>query len=292
MIKIGINGFGRIGRLAFRSTVNRKDVQVVAINDLLDVDYLAYMLKYDSVHGAFDGTVDVKDGKLIVNGNEIRITAERNPADLKWDEVGAEYVIESTGFFLTEETAGKHLQAGAKKVVGIEGRQLYVDRSKFIAECAGLSNVEFEQGDVRHISKEKTGSFDLVLFFGILHHLSSEDYFPMLKSLADVTDDTLMLYTHTSEPGWEVKFKLSEEITNDDGLKGRLYREHPDGATAEQKKQRIRNSIDNTFSFWAREASLFEALKRAGFKYISKQLAPMPYSKPTEEFRVFYICRK
>jgi len=117
MIKIGINGFGRIGRLAFRSTVNRKDVQVVGINDLLDVDYLAYMLKYDSVHGAFEGTVDVKDGKLVVNGNEIRITAERNPADLKWDEIGAEYVIESTGFFLTEETAGKHLEAGAKKVV-------------------------------------------------------------------------------------------------------------------------------------------------------------------------------
>ncbi|WP_439129279.1 type I glyceraldehyde-3-phosphate dehydrogenase [Polaribacter sp.] len=117
MIKVGINGFGRIGRLAFRSSVLRDNVQVVAINDLLDVDYLAYMLKYDSVHGAFDGTVDVKDGKLVVNGNEIRITAERDPANLKWDEVGAEYVIESTGFFLTEETAGKHLEAGAKKVV-------------------------------------------------------------------------------------------------------------------------------------------------------------------------------
>ena len=117
MIKVGINGFGRIGRLAFRSSVLRDNVQVVAINDLLDVDYLAYMLKYDSVHGKFDGTVEVKDGKLVVNGNEIRITAERDPANLKWDEIGAEYVIESTGFFLTEETAGKHLQAGAKKVV-------------------------------------------------------------------------------------------------------------------------------------------------------------------------------
>ena len=117
MIKIGINGFGRIGRLAFRSSVLRDNVQVVAINDLLDVDYLAYMLKYDSVHGNFDGTVEVKDGKLVVNGNEIRITAERDPANLKWDEVGADYVIESTGFFLTEETAGKHLLAGAKKVV-------------------------------------------------------------------------------------------------------------------------------------------------------------------------------
>jgi|TARA_B110000977_G_scaffold43836_1_gene59512 glyceraldehyde 3-phosphate dehydrogenase len=117
MIKIGINGFGRIGRLAFRSSVARENVQVVGINDLLDVDYLAYMLKYDSVHGPFDGTVAVKDGKLVVNGNEIRITAERDPANLKWDEIGAEYVIESTGFFLTEETAGKHLLAGAKKVV-------------------------------------------------------------------------------------------------------------------------------------------------------------------------------
>ena len=117
MIKIGINGFGRIGRLAFRSAVKRENVQIVAINDLLEVDYLAYMLKYDSVHGAFDGTVEVKDGKLVVNGNAIRITAERDPANLKWDEVGAEYVIESTGFFLTEETAGKHLKAGAKKVV-------------------------------------------------------------------------------------------------------------------------------------------------------------------------------
>ncbi|MDB9830723.1 type I glyceraldehyde-3-phosphate dehydrogenase [Polaribacter sp.] len=117
MIKIGINGFGRIGRLAFRSAVKRENVQVVAINDLLEVDYLAYMLKYDSVHGAFDGIVEVKNGMLVVNGNEIRITAERDPANLKWNEVGAEYVIESTGFFLTEETAGKHLEAGAKKVV-------------------------------------------------------------------------------------------------------------------------------------------------------------------------------
>jgi len=117
MIKVGINGFGRIGRLAFRSSVTRDNVQVVAINDLLDVDYLAYMLKYDSVHGNFDGTVDVKNGMLVVNGNEIRITAERDPANLKWNEVNADYVIESTGFFLTEETAGKHLLAGAKKVV-------------------------------------------------------------------------------------------------------------------------------------------------------------------------------
>jgi glyceraldehyde 3-phosphate dehydrogenase len=117
MIKIGINGFGRIGRLAFRIATQRENVQVVGINDLLDVDYLAYMLKYDSVHGRFDGTVEVKDGKLIVNGNEVRITAERNPENLKWDEIGAEYVIEATGLFKTKETAGMHLKAGAKKVI-------------------------------------------------------------------------------------------------------------------------------------------------------------------------------
>ena len=105
MVKIGINGFGRIGRFALRSAVARENVQVVAINDLLDVEYLAYMLKYDSVHGEFKGAVVVQDGKLIVNGNPIRITAERNPADLKWDEVGAEYVIESTGFFTASEKA-------------------------------------------------------------------------------------------------------------------------------------------------------------------------------------------
>jgi glyceraldehyde 3-phosphate dehydrogenase len=117
MIKIGINGFGRIGRLAFRVATQRENVQVVGINDLLDVDYLAYMLKYDSVHGRFDGEVEVKDGKLIVNGNEVRITAERNPEDLKWDEIGAEYVIDATGIFTTKEKAGLHLKAGAKKVV-------------------------------------------------------------------------------------------------------------------------------------------------------------------------------
>ena len=117
MIKIGINGFGRIGRLAFRVATQRGNVQVVAINDLLDVDYLAYMLKFDSVHGRFDGTVEVLDGKLIVNGNEIRITAERNPEDLKWNEVDVEYVLECTGIFKTLETAQKHITGGAKKVV-------------------------------------------------------------------------------------------------------------------------------------------------------------------------------
>jgi len=117
MIKIGINGFGRIGRLAFRAAAERSNVQVVAINDLLDVDYLAYMLKFDSVHGKFKGEVSVKDGKLVVNGNEIRITAERNPENLKWNEVDVDYVIESTGFFTAKNKAALHIKGGAKKVV-------------------------------------------------------------------------------------------------------------------------------------------------------------------------------
>ena len=116
-IKIGINGFGRIGRLVFRATTERDNVQVVAINNLLDVDYMAYMLRYDSVHGKFQGEVSVEDGMLVVNGNKIRVTAEKDPANLKWDEVGADYVVESTGLFLTKELAEAHLKAGAKRVV-------------------------------------------------------------------------------------------------------------------------------------------------------------------------------
>ena len=116
-LKIGINGFGRIGRLVFRATVKRGDVDVVAINDLLDVEHLAYLLKYDSVHGSFDGTVDVKDGHLVVNGKTIRITAERDPKNLKWDEVGATIVAECTGIFTTLDMAQSHIEGGAKKVV-------------------------------------------------------------------------------------------------------------------------------------------------------------------------------
>lgn len=116
-IKIGINGFGRIGRLVFRRAMELDSVEVVGINDLLDVDYIAYMLKYDSTHGRFNGEVSVVDGNLLVNGKTIRVSAERNPADLKWNEVDAEYVVESTGLFLTKDKAQAHIDAGAKKVV-------------------------------------------------------------------------------------------------------------------------------------------------------------------------------
>ncbi len=119
MIKVGINGFGRIGRFVFRAATKRNDIEVVGINDLLPVDYMAYMLKYDTMHGHFDGTVDfnMEKSELIVNGKTIRVTAERNPADLKWNEIGAEYVVESTGLFLSKDKAQGHIDAGAKYVV-------------------------------------------------------------------------------------------------------------------------------------------------------------------------------
>jgi len=130
-IKVGINGFGRIGRMAFRAIAKEfGDLEVVGINDLLEADYLAYMLKYDSVHGNFDGEISVDNKDLIVNGKKIRLTSERDPANLKWGDVGAEIIIECTGFFLTEETCQKHIDAGAKKVVmsapSKDGTPMYV----------------------------------------------------------------------------------------------------------------------------------------------------------------------
>ncbi len=116
-IKVGINGFGRIGRLVFRAAQMRSDIQVVAINDLIDVEYMAYMLKYDTVHGKFEGTVEVKDGMLVVNGFSVRVTAQRNPADINWGAIGADYVVESTGLFLTKELCQSHIVAGAKRVL-------------------------------------------------------------------------------------------------------------------------------------------------------------------------------
>ena len=135
MIKIGINGFGRIGRFVFRASLeaaNAKDVVVVGINDLCPVDYLAYMLKYDTMHGQFNGTIDydLEKSQLIVNGNVIRVTAERNPADLKWNEIGAEYVVESTGLFLSKEKSQGHLDAGAKV------RSLCLHLQKMILQCS------------------------------------------------------------------------------------------------------------------------------------------------------------
>ncbi|MCX8526308.1 type I glyceraldehyde-3-phosphate dehydrogenase [Chryseobacterium formosus] len=116
-IKVGINGFGRIGRLVFRAMTERSNIEVVGINDLINAEYMAYMLKYDSVHGVFPGEVSVEGNDLVVNGKKIRVTAEKDPSNLKWDAIGADYVVESTGLFLDKESAAKHIAAGAKKVI-------------------------------------------------------------------------------------------------------------------------------------------------------------------------------
>ena len=168
-IKVGINGFGRIGRLVFRAAAKMEGIQVVGINDLIDVEYMAYMLKYDSVHGRFDGEVEVKDGKLVVNGQAIRVTAERNPADLKWNEVDAEYVVESTGLFLTKETAQAHIDAGAKRVVmsapSKDATPMFVcgvNLDKYTADMSIVSNASCTTNCLAPISKVLHDNFGIV----------------------------------------------------------------------------------------------------------------------------------
>lgn len=168
-IKIGINGFGRIGSLVFRASIDMPNVEVVAINDLLDLDYIAYLLKYDSVHGRFKGTIDIKDKQLIVNGRAIRVTSERNPADLKWDEVGAEYVVESTGVFLTKEKAKGHLAAGAKRVVmsapSKDDTPMFVcgvNLDKYTADMSIVSNASCTTNCLAPITKVMHDNFGIV----------------------------------------------------------------------------------------------------------------------------------
>lgn len=167
-IKIGINGFGRIGRFVFRQAVAKGNIQVVSINDLIDVEYMAYMLKYDSTHGRFNGTVEVKDGKLIVNGDEIRVTAERNPADINWGAVGAEYVVESTGLFLTKEKAQGHIDAGAKKVVMSAPSKddtpmfvMGVNNDKYTSDMTFVSNASCTTNCLAPIAKVLNDNFGI-----------------------------------------------------------------------------------------------------------------------------------
>ena len=170
MTKIGINGFGRIGRFVFRAAQTRDDIQVVGINDLCPVDYLAYMLKYDTMHGAFKGTIeaDVENSLLIVNGQKIRVTAERNPADLKWNEVEAEYVVESTGLFLTQEKAQAHIQAGAKYVVmsapSKDATPMFVcgvNFDKYVKGTQFVSNASFTTNCLAPIAKVLNDKFGI-----------------------------------------------------------------------------------------------------------------------------------
>ncbi len=168
-IKVGINGFGRIGRLVFRAAMKKENIEIVGINDLIDVDYMAYMLKYDSTHGNFDGDVEVKDGKLIVNGKAIRVTAERNPADLKWSDIGAEYVVESTGLFLTKEKAQGHIDAGAKRVVMSAPSKddtpmfvMGVNHEKYTADMQFVSNASCTTNCLAPVAKVLNDKFGIV----------------------------------------------------------------------------------------------------------------------------------
>lgn len=168
-IKVGINGFGRIGRLAFRTAMKRNDIEIVGINDLIEVDYMSYMLRYDTIHGKFDGTVEVKDGKLVVNGNAIRVTAEKDPANLKWNEVGAEYVIESTGLFLEKAKAEAHLKAGAKRVImsapSKDDTPMYVygvNHKKYTSDQAIVSNASCTTNCLAPITKVLNDKFGMV----------------------------------------------------------------------------------------------------------------------------------
>jgi glyceraldehyde 3-phosphate dehydrogenase len=168
-IKIGINGFGRIGRFVFRVAMTKPNVEVVGINDLIDVDYMAYMLKYDSTHGQFKGTVEVKDGALIVNGKKIRVTAEKDPANLKWNEVGAEYVVESTGLFLEKSKAQGHITAGAKKVIlsapSKDDTPMFVmgvNHTTYTSDMQFLSNASCTTNCLAPIAKVLNDNFGIV----------------------------------------------------------------------------------------------------------------------------------
>ena len=168
-IKVGIIGFGRIGRLAFRAALKRNDIEIVGINDLLEVEYIAYMLKYDTVHGRFDGKVEVKEGKLVVNGQSIRITSEKDPSTLKWNEVGAEYVIESTGLFLTKESAMGHITAGAKHVVMSAPSKddtpmfvMGVNQNKYTSDMQFVSNASCTTNCLAPVTKVLHDNFGII----------------------------------------------------------------------------------------------------------------------------------
>jgi len=167
-LKLGINGFGRIGRIAFRVAASRPNIKVVAINDLLAVEHLAYLLKYDSVHGKFDGTIEVKNGNLVVNGNEIRVSAERNPEDLKWDAVGADVVLDCTGIFTTLDKAQAHITAGAKKVaISAPSADapmfvMGVNHDKITAEDTIVSNASCTTNCLAPIAKVLNDNFGIV----------------------------------------------------------------------------------------------------------------------------------
>lgn len=184
-------------------------------------------------------------------------------------------------------------EQGAREVIGLEGRQLYVDRSNFIAEAKGLDNVRFLQNDVRTLDPAAFGQFDFVLCSGLLHHLNGEAFVHFTQAMADVTGDTLVLYTHTATD-WAVNhFKLTESARVANRYDGFLFREHKDEATPEQRTRQVRASLDNTYSFWARESSLVRRLVEVGYKSILKVYEPVFTQTFNErEFRALWVLSK
>lgn len=182
-------------------------------------------------------------------------------------------------------------QAGAN-VLGIEGRQLYVDRATFAAKALGTSTAKFAQGDVRKLSTDSIGTFDFVLFSGILHHLGQNDFEGMLSTLSTLVEDTLLIYTHVSTSASIDRFNLQGPTKTDSGYEGYLFREHKDNASEKDRQRKVRASLDNTFSFWATEHCLIKALKTVGFNCISKLLHPHLFGWEEASYRVILIARK
>lgn len=184
-------------------------------------------------------------------------------------------------------------QAGAKEVIGIEGRSLYVERSNMIAAALGLDQMSVRKGDVRAMDPAELGQFDVTVCFGILHHLGLEDFEPFIQSLADLTTDALLLYTHVSSEQVAKDYKLKGPVKSADGYNGYLFREHKDGASEEEKIAQVRASLDNTFSFWATNESLIKALKNVGFHYVLKVYEPHMFGNiANKNFRQIIVARK
>lgn len=182
-------------------------------------------------------------------------------------------------------------QHGAE-VLGVDGRQLYVRRAAFAATVLGSSNVRFIQGDVRRIAQSELGEFDLVLFLGILHHLAPEDFESTINNLYTLCKDTLIIYTHVSNEASIKRFRLTGPHSTQSGLEGYLFREHEDGASDKQKEDKVRASLDNTFSFWATELSLITQIQRAGFSTASRLLLPHIFGYENAQMRHIIIARK
>ncbi len=183
-------------------------------------------------------------------------------------------------------------QAGAN-VVGVEGRQIYVDRAAFAAKALGVENASFRQGDVRTVNPSEVGTFECVVFSGILHHLGQPSFEGMLQTLASLSTDTVFLYTHVSTPASVKSFRLEGPVTTESGYEGYLYREHENNASEQEKYKKVRASLDNTFSFWATEEALVDGLVKAGFRCVSKLLKPHLFGSPEKAaFRLLLIARK